>query len=138
MLPLLSWRAYAAAQFISGGTMSRSWDRREFLLGGQALAIATALDRAYAGVLPQEVTQDDPRMITTWEQRARRDHIVLRQLAYKVPVASPSDLVAMFERAIGPKTRVIHFSQVVFMTGQIFPVKELCTLARQRGIISIV
>ena len=83
-------------------------------------------------------SQDYPRMITTWEQRARRDHIVLRQLDYRAPVQSPQDLVALFERAITPRTRVLHFSQVVFMTGQIFPVKELCALARSRGLISIV
>ncbi len=83
-------------------------------------------------------SQDYPRMITTWEQRARRDRITLRQLDYRAPVASPADLVALFEQAITPRTKVIHFSQVVFMTGQVFPVKELCALARSRGIISIV
>src|SRR2546429_6399681 len=31
-----------------------------------------------------------------------------------------------------------HVSQVVFMTGQIFPVKQICALARERGITSIV
>jgi selenocysteine lyase/cysteine desulfurase len=82
--------------------------------------------------------QDYPRMITTWEQRVRRDGIVLRQLEYPVPVQAPQDLVRLFEQAITPKTRVLHFSQVVFMTGQIFPVKELCALARSRGLISIV
>ena len=44
----------------------------------------------------------------------------------------------MFEQGITPRTRVIHVSQVVFMTGQIFPVKEICALARERGITSIV
>ncbi len=83
-------------------------------------------------------SQDYPRMITTWQQRERREGIVLRQLDFSVPVQKPADLVAMFERAITPRTRVIHFSQVVFMSGQIFPVKELCALARARGITSIV
>ncbi|HUQ50512.1 MAG TPA: aminotransferase class V-fold PLP-dependent enzyme [Terriglobales bacterium] len=83
-------------------------------------------------------TQDYPRMITTWEQRARRDGIVLRQLDFSVPVHSANDLVRIFEQALSPRTRVIHFSHVVFMTGQIFPVKQLCELARARNIISIV
>jgi len=83
-------------------------------------------------------SQDYPRMITTWQQRERREKIVLKQLDFAVPVKHPEDLVRMFEQAITPRTRVIHVSQVVFMTGQIFPVKEICRLARERGITSIV
>jgi len=83
-------------------------------------------------------SQDYPRMITTWQQRERREKIVLKQLDFAVPVHDPADLVRLFEQAITPGTRVIHFSQVVFMTGQIFPVKEICALARSHGIISIV
>ncbi len=83
-------------------------------------------------------SQDYPRMITTWQQRERREGIVLQQLDYAVPVRTPADLVRLFAQAITPRTRVIHFSQVVFMTGQIFPVQELCTLARAHGITSIV
>jgi isopenicillin-N epimerase len=83
-------------------------------------------------------SQDYPRMITTWQQRERRDKIVFRQVDYKVPVNDPADLLRLYERAITPKTKVLHVSQVCFMTGQIFPVKEICALARSRGLISIV
>ncbi|MHB8501806.1 MAG: aminotransferase class V-fold PLP-dependent enzyme [Candidatus Acidiferrales bacterium] len=83
-------------------------------------------------------SQDYPRMITTWQQRERREKIVLKQLDFAVPVTNSADLVRLFEQAITPRTRVIHMSQVVFLTGQIFPIKEICALARERGIISIV
>ena len=83
-------------------------------------------------------SQDYPRMITTWQQRERREKIVLKQVDFAVPVKNSSDLVHLYEQAITPRTRVIHVSQVVFMTGQIFPVKEICALARSRGITSIV
>ena len=83
-------------------------------------------------------SQDYPRMITTWQQRERREKIVLKQLDFIVPVNNPADLVALFEKGITPRTRVIHLSHVVFMTGQIFPIKEICALARSRGITSIV
>ena len=83
-------------------------------------------------------SQDYPRMITTWQQRGRREKIVLKQLDFNVPVNDLDDLVRLFEQAITPRTRVIHMSHVVFMTGQIFPVKEICALARRRGITSIV
>jgi isopenicillin-N epimerase len=83
-------------------------------------------------------SQDYPRMITTWQQRARRDKIVLKQLDFSVPVKNPADLTRLYEQGITPRTRVIHVSQVCFMTGQIFPIKEICALARQHGITSIV
>jgi len=83
-------------------------------------------------------SQDYPRMITAWEQRGRREKIVLKQLDFAVPVTNSADLVRLFEQGITPRTRVIHVSQVGFMTGQRFPVKEICALARQRGITSIV
>ena len=77
-------------------------------------------------------------MITTWQQRERREKIVLKQLDFAVPVKNPADLVRLYEQAITPRTRVIHVSQVCFMTGQMFPIKEICALARRRGITSIV
>jgi selenocysteine lyase/cysteine desulfurase len=46
--------------------------------------------------------------------------------------------VDRFARAITPKTRVIHFCHITNLTGQIFPVKEICALARARGIEAIV
>src|SRR5271170_5759536 len=83
-------------------------------------------------------SQDYPRMITTWQQRARREKIVLKQVDFAVPVKNPADLVHLYEQAITARTRVIHVSQVVFLTGQRFPVKAICGLARARGITSIV
>src|SRR5580692_8021453 len=83
-------------------------------------------------------SQDYPRMITAWQQRGRREKIVLKQLDFSVPVNNSADLVHLFEQGITPRTRVIHLSQVGFMTGQRFPVKEICAVARERGIISIV
>lgn len=77
-------------------------------------------------------------MITAWQQRERREKIVLKQVDFATPVKNPADLVHLYEQAITPRTRVIHVSQVVFMTGQMFPIKEICALARARGITSVV
>lgn len=83
-------------------------------------------------------THDYPRMVTTWRQREKRDGIVLKQVELPVPLRNPADLVAAFEAALTPRTRVMHFCHVHFTTGQIGPVKALCDLARSRGILSIV
>ena len=82
--------------------------------------------------------QDYPRMLTAWDQRARREGIVMRKIPFPTPPPNMDDLYHRFERAITPKTRVIHFCHITNLTGQIFPVKEICRMARERGIETIV
>ncbi|HEY6784978.1 MAG TPA: aminotransferase class V-fold PLP-dependent enzyme [Gemmatimonadales bacterium] len=83
-------------------------------------------------------TQDYPRMITTWHQRERRDGIVLKQITFPVPPPSLDDLATRIERGITPKTKVIHICHITNLTGQIFPVKKICQMARAKGIEVIV
>jgi selenocysteine lyase/cysteine desulfurase len=82
--------------------------------------------------------QDYPRMLTTWRQRERREGIVLKTISFPVPPPSLADLLDRFARAITPRTRVIMLCHITNLTGQIFPVKEVCRLGRERGIEVIV
>jgi selenocysteine lyase/cysteine desulfurase len=82
--------------------------------------------------------QDYPRMLTTFAQRERREGIVLKRISFPVPPPSMDDLYQRFERAITPKTKLIHFCHITNRTGQIFPVQRICRMARQRGIPTIV
>ncbi|MEZ5318680.1 MAG: aminotransferase class V-fold PLP-dependent enzyme [Vicinamibacterales bacterium] len=81
--------------------------------------------------------QDYGRMLQTWDQRVARDGIRLTKISFPVPPAQ-ADLVRRFEAAITPATRVIHFCHITNLTGHIFPAKEICALARSRGITTIV
>ncbi|MGE5243694.1 MAG: aminotransferase class V-fold PLP-dependent enzyme [Betaproteobacteria bacterium] len=81
--------------------------------------------------------QDYGRMLDTWDQRARRDGIVVTRLSFPVPTTG-ADLLERFERAITPRTKVLHFCHITNLTGQLFPVRDLCRLARSRGIQTIV
>src|SRR5712692_6256904 len=83
-------------------------------------------------------TQDYPRMITTWRQRERRDGIVLKMVQFPVPPPSMDDLYQRLERGITPKTRAILICHMTNRTGQIFPVKKICQMARARNIEVIV
>ncbi|HWL92120.1 MAG TPA: aminotransferase class V-fold PLP-dependent enzyme [Phycisphaerae bacterium] len=83
-------------------------------------------------------TQDYPRMLSTISQRVLRDKIVMKQVTLPVPVQSDDEVVALFEKAITPKTRMMLFCHIVNVTGEILPVRRLCALARERGIWSIV
>ena len=78
--------------------------------------------------------QNYPRMIHSWNQRVRRDGIVLKQVSFKVPPPSQQHLVDVFREAITPRTRVIEVMHISNLTGQIFPVKEIVEMARPLGI----
>jgi isopenicillin-N epimerase len=81
--------------------------------------------------------QDYPRMLTTWDQRMRRDKIKVTRLQFPVPTTA-DDLYQRFERAITPRTKVFHFCHITNLTGQLFPVQRLSRLARSRGIQTVV
>jgi len=81
--------------------------------------------------------QDYPRMLTTWDQRMRRQGIKVTRIQFAVP-AGQDDLYRMFEKAITPKTKVFHFCHITNLTAQLFPVQRLSRLARSKGIVTIV
>jgi isopenicillin-N epimerase len=82
--------------------------------------------------------QDYPRMLTTWRQRERREGIVVREISFPVPPPSQDDLADRFQRAITPRTKVIHVCHITNLTGQIFPIRKIVRAARARGIEVIV
>ena len=83
-------------------------------------------------------TQDYPRMLTTLRQRERREGLKLNLV--KIPIApkNVSEITAAFERGITPRTRLILISHQINITGQITPVREVCEMARRRGIETVV
>jgi len=82
--------------------------------------------------------QDYPRMLTSWRQREQRDRIVLKTISFPTPPASLDELAERFERAITPRTKVILVCHITNLTGQIFPIKRICQMGRERGIEVIV
>ena len=73
-------------------------------------------------------------MITSWEQRSRRDRIVVKKIAFPIPLVSPSVFVDRIREAITPRTRVIEIPQITNMSGQVLPVRDVVRLGREKGI----
>src|SRR5256714_1209214 len=78
--------------------------------------------------------QNYPRMLTAWDQRSRREGIVVKQVSFKVPPPSDDYLVDQFKAAVTPRTKVIEVTHITNLTGQIMPVRQLADFARSRGI----
>ena len=83
-------------------------------------------------------TQNYPRMITSWEQRARREGIVVKPIQFAVPPPSPSHVVDRFRQAITPRTKVFEVTHITNLTGQILPVRDIVRLGREHGIETFV
>ncbi|MCX6566311.1 MAG: aminotransferase class V-fold PLP-dependent enzyme [Candidatus Aminicenantes bacterium] len=81
--------------------------------------------------------QDYPRMLTTWDQRLRREGIKVTRLQFSIP-ATQDQLYRMFEQAVTPRTKVFHFCHITNLTAQLFPVQRLARFARSKGIVTIV
>jgi len=82
--------------------------------------------------------QDYPRMITTWQQRERRENIILKQFSIPVPAEDEDEIVDLFRKNITNKTKLILMCHMIFMTGQLLPVKKVVAMAREKGIPVIV
>jgi len=79
-------------------------------------------------------TQNYPRMITAWKQRERRDGVVIKWIKLDTPPKSDADVVARFQEAITPRTKVIEVMHVSFQTGYVAPVRKIVDMARPKGI----
>jgi isopenicillin-N epimerase len=77
--------------------------------------------------------QNYPRMLTSWDQRVRRDGIVVKPISFPVPPPSAADVVRRFREAMTSRTRVVEITHITNLTGQILPVREVVRMARDRG-----
>ncbi len=82
--------------------------------------------------------QDYPNMIQAYRQRALRDGIVYTQISFDFPIEDDNTIVAAFEKAITPRTKLIHITHIINWVGQIMPVKKIASMAHARGIEVIV
>lgn len=78
--------------------------------------------------------QDYGAMIQMFHQAARRFGIVPKTISVPNHPASDEELVAVYERAITPKTKLLMVSHMINVTGQILPVRKICDMAHAHGV----
>lgn len=83
-------------------------------------------------------TLDYPRMLTALRQREMREGPKLNLVRIPLLPSSPGEIVKAIESAITPKTRLILVSHQIYCTGLVMPVRDICRMARRRGIEVIV
>jgi selenocysteine lyase/cysteine desulfurase len=69
-----------------------------------------------------------------WDVRAERHGFTVKRVSLPATINDPQDIVNAFEAALSPKTKVLSITYISNTSGIRLPAKELCTMARQRGI----
>ena len=82
--------------------------------------------------------QEHPGGEQPWNLRAKRYGMVVKKVALPKPVKDANQVLNLVNDAITPRTRVMFFSHITTATGVVLPAKELCALARTKGILSAV
>src|SRR4030088_2372919 len=82
--------------------------------------------------------QEHPGGEHPWNLRAKRYGIVVKRVVLPKPVPRAAAVLNLFNDSITSRTRIIFVSHITTVTGVVLPVKELCALARSKGILSAV
>ncbi|MCC7297730.1 MAG: aminotransferase class V-fold PLP-dependent enzyme [Bacteroidia bacterium] len=150
-LPVLHYMQHAFLETAENGSYPSHNDDLQKLLGG---LIGAELDELTITKNVSEGTnhvcwgiplkKKDEVILTThehvggalpWINRARLEGIVIKTIN---PGKTAAETLKNIEAAITKKTRVIAVPHIPCTIGQIFPVKEICALARSKNIISAI
>jgi selenocysteine lyase/cysteine desulfurase len=80
--------------------------------------------------------QEHPGGEHPWNLKAKRYGVVVKKFILPKPPKDAAEILNRINDAITQRTRVIFVSHITTVTGVVMPVKEICALARSKGILS--
>jgi isopenicillin-N epimerase len=83
-------------------------------------------------------SQEHPAALSPWLFLARRRGVVVRQIDLPRPMTGPEQALGLFAGALSERTKLLMFSHVQYGDGAVMPIRELCQLARQRNIATLI
>jgi len=78
-----------------------------------------------------------PSNNVAWKEKARRFGYTVVEVPYG-PHPGPEALLDAFRRALTPRTRVLAFTHLTNTSGDLFPATEICRMAQERGVLTLV
>ncbi len=79
-----------------------------------------------------------PSNHTAWQEKAKRFGFTVIDVPVPNPHPGFDHYVQAFTKAITPRTKLISFTHLTSTVGDLFPAKDICRLARERGILTLV
>lgn len=71
-------------------------------------------------------------------QQQQRLGITIKQIDIPYQPESTEQILDIWRKSITPKTRMFLISHIVWISGQVYPVQEICALARQHNIYTVI
>jgi isopenicillin-N epimerase len=79
-----------------------------------------------------------PSNLVAWREKAKRFGFTVTAVPQVNPHPGAEFYVDAFTKALTPRTRVLALTHVTSTVGDVLPVAELCRVARERGVLSVV
>ena len=83
-------------------------------------------------------SDNHPSNLRAWHEKAKHRGFTVVEVAAQWPHPGFEAYLEVFRAAITPRTRVLAVTHVTSSFGDVLPVRELCALARSRGVLSMV
>lgn len=77
-------------------------------------------------------------MDKTWSHYCKQTGAVYVRQPISLPLTSKEQIVNDFFKGLTPKTKVVFIGQITSATALILPVKEICDIAKEKGLLTIV
>ena len=79
-----------------------------------------------------------PSNLTAWNEKAKRFGFTVVEIPQVNPHPGMDYYLNAYKKAITAKTKILTFTHLTSTVGDLFPAKELCALAREHGVMSLV
>jgi selenocysteine lyase/cysteine desulfurase len=83
-------------------------------------------------------SDNHPSNDVAWKEKARRHGYRIKIVDAVNPHPGAEYYIDAFTKALTPRTKVLAFTHLTSTVGDVFPARELCRLARERGILTVV
>lgn len=78
---------------------------------------------------------EHPGAIHPWRLKAKRYGIVIKEVPFGLPPKSVSEIVDGLAHALSGRTKIISLGHTVYISGLISPIKEVCQMAHEKGVL---
>jgi selenocysteine lyase/cysteine desulfurase len=121
--------AFVGAEFDEIGLIRNTTEGMNFMIGGLDFKagdeILTTFHEHGGGLNPCRLA-------------AKRYGVAVKEVKWPAPAEDPNVILNAFNDAIGPRTRVLMVSHVMYQSGSALPLKALATLARSKNVLTAV
>jgi isopenicillin-N epimerase len=82
-------------------------------------------------------SDNHPTNLTAWNEKSKRFGFTVTMVNHVTPHPGPEYYIDAFTKAMTPRTRVLAFTHLTSNSGDLFPAAEICRVARERGVLTL-